>query len=262
MAIMRVSFLSEALCRSVGLNVIVPMETIGIPGEAKPQKPYIFKTLYLLNGYSGNQDDWLTYSHIRALADQYCLAVVMPAGENGFYVDKTARGTFYGEFVGKELVEFTRNMFPLSRRRADTFIGGLSMGGFGAVRLGFYYYQNFSKIISFSGAFVTDQIAGIKKGYSDGVGDYDFYQAVFGDLHAIKDSPKDPFWCAKQALAAGMAPELYLACGTEDFLLQANRRAKAKLEALGMVPHYLEAGGTHDWKFWNEQLEPAIQWLV
>ena len=97
MAMMRVSFLSEALCRSVDMNVIVPMETMGIPGEVKPQKPSVFKTLYLLNGYSGNQDDWLTYSNIRALADQYNLAVVMPAGENHFYVDGTAGVTFYVE---------------------------------------------------------------------------------------------------------------------------------------------------------------------
>lgn len=204
MAMMRVSFLSEALCRSVDLNVIVPMETMGIPGEVKPQKPSVFKTLYLLNGYSGNQDDWLTYSNIRALADQYNLAVVMPAGENHFYVDGTARGTFYGEFAGKELVEFTRNMFPLSHRREDTFIGGLSMGGFGAVRLGFYYFCNFSKIVSLSGAFVTDRIAGMKE----------------------------------------------------------NRKAKAKFEQLGIVPHYAEDTGIHDWKFWDKQLEQVLAWLL
>ena len=262
MAMMRVSFLSEALCRSVDLNVIVPMETMGIPGEVKPQKPSVFKTLYLLNGYSGNQDDWLTYSNIRALADQYNLAVVMPAGENHFYVDGTARGTFYGEFAGKELVEFTRNMFPLSHRREDTFIGGLSMGGFGAVRLGFYYFCNFSKIVSLSGAFVTDRIAGMKEGYTDGVGDFAYYQSVFGDLSRIQDSPKDPYWCAKRALEAKMAPKLYLSCGTEDFLIEENRKAKAKFEQLGIVPHYAEDTGIHDWKLWDKQLEQVLAWLL
>lgn len=215
-----------------------------------------------MNGYSGNQDDWLTYSNIRLLADQYNLAIVMPAGENSFYVDGTARGTRWGSFVGEELIEFTRKMFPLSEKREDTFIGGLSMGGFGAARLGFYYHRNFSKIISLSGAFITDGIAGQKEGYQDGVSDYEYYYHTFGDLDQLKNSPKDPFWCAQQAVDKGDTPAIYMACGKDDFLIQENRNAKQKLEQLGIKPYYLETPGIHDWNFWNQHLEPAIQWLL
>lgn len=128
MAMMKVSFASETLCRYVDVNVIVPMEQPGLPGaeaneEIKKETNKKYKTLYLLHGYGGNQDDWLTSSNIRALADQYEIAVVMPSGENSFYVDGQAAGTRWGEMVGKELVEFTRRMFPLSDKREDTFIG-------------------------------------------------------------------------------------------------------------------------------------------
>lgn len=262
MAIMRISFMSEALYRSVDMNVIIPLEALEIPGEAKPRKPSVFKTLYLLNGYSGNQGDWLMYSNICKLADQYNLAVVMPAGENSFYVDGTARGTHWGRFAGEEVVEFTRKMFPLSPKREDTFIGGLSMGGFGAVRLGFYYHENFSKIVSLSGAFVTDDIAGQSEGYVDEVGDYDYYHHAFGDLNQVKNSPKDPFWCARQAAAQGNAPEIYMACGEDDFLILQNRKAKECMEKMGIKMYYLETPGIHDWNFWNQHLEPAIQWLL
>lgn len=261
MAYIRMSFVSEALLRSVDVNVIIPLEHMGIPGETKSEKPSVFRTLYLLNGYSGNQDDWLTYSNIRMLADQYSLAVVMPAGENSFYVDGRASGTLWGEFAGSEIVDFTRKVFPLSPKREDTFIGGLSMGGFGATRLGFYYHRRFSKIISLSGAFLTDRIAGQKEGYRDGVGDYEYYYHTFGDLDQIKQSPKDPFWCARQAVEQKDAPEIYMACGRDDFLLPENRDARAKLEKIGITPYYIEGEGYHDWKFWNQQLEPAIQWL-
>lgn len=262
MAVMRVSFRSEALDRSVDLNVIVPMETAGIPGEVKALKPRVFQTLYLLNGYSGNQDDWLTFSDIRRLSDQYDLAVVMPSGENRFYVDGNARGMKWGELAGKEIVEFTRSMFPLSDKRADTFIGGLSMGGFGALRLGACYCHTFSKIITLSGAFITDNIAGKREGYADEVGDYAYYHHVFGDLDRVKDSPKDPFWCAAQAVKSKCMPGVYMACGTEDFLIGENRAAKKKLEKMGVSPVYLESPGSHDWGFWNSYLEPAIQWLL
>lgn len=259
---MRTSFLSESLYRSVDINVIVPMEVLGIPGEAKKEGPTIFKTLYLLNGYSGNQDDWLTYSNIRQLAEQYRLAVVMPAGGNSFYVDGAGLGNQWGRFVGEELVDFTRKMFPLSPKREDTFLGGLSMGGFGAARLGFYYHRHFSKLFSLSGAFITDKIAGKTEGYRDEVADYEYYHSAFGDLKQLQNSSKDPFWCARQAVQAENAPELYMACGEEDFLIENNRDAKRKLEEIGVRLHYLEAPGIHDWRFWNQHLEPAIQWLL
>lgn len=259
---MRISFLSEELYRSVDVNIIVPMETLGIPGEVKPEKPSLFKTLYLLHGYSGNQDDWLTYSNIRMLADKYNLAVVMPAGENSFYVDGTAQGTAWGRFIGEELVTFTRKLLPLSDKREDTFIGGLSMGGFGAARLGFYYYRSFSRIVSLSGAFITDKIAGQKEGYRDTVSDYHYYRRTFGNLDQIKDSPMDPFWCARQAAQYGKPPKIYMACGEDDFLIEENRAAKAKLQQTGIRLTYVETPGIHDWEFWNRSLEPAVQWLL
>lgn len=267
MAIMRVTFSSEVLCRYIDFNVIVPMETPGLPGAEEKESAIKktekkFKTLYLLHGYSGNQDDWLTYSNIRALADQYGIAVVMPAGENSFYVDGCAAGTHWGEMVGKELVEFTRRMFPLSPKREDTFIGGLSMGGFGALRLGSYYCETFGKIFSLSGAFIVDNIADKEEGYSDVVGDYIYYRHTFGDLKEIKNSPKDPLWCAKQAANSDYRIQMYIACGDQDFLIKENRSAKKQLEKLGISLKYVETPGIHDWKFWNEHLEPAIYWLL
>lgn len=136
------------------------------------------------------------------------------------------------------------------------------MGGFGAARLGFYYHRIFSRIISLSGAFIIDQIAGQKAGYKNEVGDYDYYRYAFGDLDRLKNSPKDPIWCAKQAADQGDAPEIYMACGEDDFLIQENRSTKVKLEEMGISLQYLEASGSHDWNFWNQHLEPAVRWLL
>lgn len=226
MAIMRVTFASEVLSRYIGLNVIVPMETPGLPGTETTEKRRTkeFKTLYLLHGYGGNQDDWLTYSHIRTLADEYGIAVVLPAGENSFYVDGQAVGTRWGEMVGRELVAFTRQMFPISNKREDTFIGGLSMGGFGALRLGSCYHETFSKIFCFSGAFVIDDITGIKEGYSDHIGDYDCYHHIFGSLDQLKGSPKDPVWCVKKAIEAGICHKYIWLAEARTFFLKKTMR--------------------------------------
>jgi putative NIF3 family GTP cyclohydrolase 1 type 2 len=157
MSVYRINYSSEALCRNVDINVIVPFEAPGMP-QLLDTKPKKFKTLYLLHGFGGNQNDWLDYTAIRDIAEQNNIAVVMPAGENSWYVDTGVFGAQYGTYFGKELVEYTRKAFPLSDKREDTFIGGFSMGGFGALRLGSFYHELYSKVFTFSAAFIIDNI--------------------------------------------------------------------------------------------------------
>ena len=70
----------------------------------------------------------------------------MPSGENKFYVDNPVSNEMYGTFIGKELVDFTRRSFPLSRNREDTYIGGLSMGGFGSIVNGLQNPETFGAV--------------------------------------------------------------------------------------------------------------------
>ena len=133
MALIQVNFMSKALLRTVTVNVILPVDKFSMADQAEREdKPY--KTLYLLHGIFGNYTDWVTGTDIVRLAQARDLAVVMPSGENGFYLDQPDQGRNYAAFIGEELVNITRKMFPLSRKREDTFIGGLSMGGYGAIR--------------------------------------------------------------------------------------------------------------------------------
>ena len=126
MALAKMDFHSNSLSRIVCFNILLPD---GLSNEQKSR----MKTLYLLHGYCGNHNDWLVYSRISELSTKYNLAVVMPSGENSFYVDGIGEGRYFGQYIGKELVEYTRMVFGLSMKQKDTFIGGLSMGGFGAL---------------------------------------------------------------------------------------------------------------------------------
>ena len=145
MALLQMEFRSAALKRTVSLNVILPAERF--------QGPY--PTLYLLHGLTDNCSGWLSYTRIRLWAEESGLAVVMPSGENSFYMDILVKdgclGDF-GEYVGRELVEVTRELFPLSRKREETFLAGLSMGGFGACRNALKYSDTFGKAAILSGA--------------------------------------------------------------------------------------------------------------
>ncbi|WP_059046173.1 alpha/beta hydrolase [Paenibacillus rubinfantis] len=262
MAMLQVQFFSKSMRREVTFSALLPLDTPPVPGQPeKGAKP--LKALYLLHGYSGNHTDWIHFSRIRELSDQYNIAVFMPSGENHFYLDDEDKGQLYGEFLGRELIQFTRLMFPLSTDRKDTIIGGLSMGGYGAIRNGLKYPDQFGRIIALSSALIPYTIAGVSPDYQDVIADYNYYKRVFGDLNQLLGSDKDPEAQTKQLKERGtLIPEIYMACGSEDFLLDVNRRFHDYLTQEEILHHYIESAGTHDWNFWNEYIGPAIAWAV
>lgn len=132
MAIIKLNYLSKALLRTVDVTVVLPTDTLDMDTMTYNQKKE-YKTLYLLHGIFGDQNDWLYGTRIQRFASERGLCVVMPSGENMFYVDQENTHNLYSQFIGEELVEMTRAMFPLSHRKEDTFIAGLSMGGYGAI---------------------------------------------------------------------------------------------------------------------------------
>ena len=112
MAIIQVNYVSNALQRTVPVQVILPVDKLTPDGKLPAPKK--FKTLYLLHGYLGNYTDWVSGTRIQRWAEERDLAVVMPSGDNSFYVDRPMPGNCFGEFIGDELVQITRRMFPLS----------------------------------------------------------------------------------------------------------------------------------------------------
>ena len=169
MAVFNCSYYSQAHLGQRNFTAIVPVEKMpefwGKVGyQAGP-----FPTLYLLHGFSGNQNDWLLNSRIHEWATARNLAVIMPDGANDFYVDRPENGEFPGAQVGEELVDVTRKLFPLSPRREDTAIGGLSMGGYGALRLGLRYPETFGWICAMSSALIMDEVSRMTPGHGNAV---------------------------------------------------------------------------------------------
>lgn len=265
MALIQVNFVSNTLRRTVPLQVILPVDRLTDDWQsAKPKK---FKTLYLLHGIFGNYTDWVSGTRIQRWAQKYDIAVVMPSGDNAFYIDHPASGNFYGEFIGHELVDITRRMFPLSDKREDTFIGGLSMGGYGAVRNGLKYHETFGAIVSFSGALHFLDDPQLLSDETDPV-DRAFLESVFGPLEEAGKSDKNPSVLIdelgkKKAADPNLKlPKVYISCGTEDDLLPSNRACRDRMLANGFQVTYEEGPGDHDWDFWDTYILKALQWLV
>lgn len=253
MALIQVNFVSKCLLRTVPIQVILPVDQHPQAKTMKEEKP--FKTLYLLHGIYGNHTDWVTNTRIQKWAEEKNLAVVMPAGDNSFYLDFPEAGNLYGEFIGRELVEMTRRMFPLSRKREDTFIGGLSMGGYGALRSGLKYCDTFSHIATLSGALHILE--------ENGLGPIAKELSCFGDLKEAAKSDKNPRVLLEKIHndPAASFPRIYGACGTEDFLYAANCTYRKILEGYDIDLTWEEFPGHHDWDFWDMAIRRVLDWL-
>lgn len=260
MAIIEVNFISKRLMRVVTFNAIIPVDKFGPQAENAEQKP--LKTLYLLHGIFGNYTDWVNGTRIQAWAEANDLAVIMPSGENRFYLDDEKSGELYGEFIGKELVEFTRKLFPLSDKREDTFIAGLSMGGYGAIRNGLKYAENFGCVIGLSAALVHDTWKDADNSAPIFTFRRNYYEAIFGEYDKVKGSDKDPKALLLKLKEEGRpVPKMYLCCGTEDGLVTANRDFRDFLNENGVDLTYVEGPGKHDWVFWDTYIKKVLDWL-
>ena len=221
MAVFRVNFMAEALGRTVPLTVILPTDKVYFGDMQRREEGKPYKTLYLLHGIVGDDTDWLYGTRIARWAAEKDLCVVMPSGENMFYLDHPDEGNMYGEFIGRELVEFTRKTFPLSHKREDTYIGGLSMGGYGAIYNGLKFSETFGAVVGLSSALVINETMPVEVPNPRFPSERnEWKKSVYGpDLQAVVRSDKNPKVLVNRLLEEKKEfPKLYLACGEDDFL--------------------------------------------
>lgn len=252
MAILHVEFYSQSLIRPVSFQMFLPNDPR--EGEAAGK----IRTLFLLHGYTGAAGLW---GH-EALAEKYRVALVMPSGENAFYLDGISTGHKYASFLGRELVEYLRRTFGLAMGPEETGICGLSMGGFGALHTALAYPENFGMAGAMSSALIVHGIARMKPEDANPVANYEYYRECFGDLDRVEESDANPEVLVEKLKAAGRPlPKIYMCCGTEDFLLEENRRFHRFLTDRE-VPHvYRESAGGHDGVFWGEYTPKIMEWM-
>lgn len=255
MALIRCNFFSETLSISTAVNVILPEQAagqIGMGGRKRKEAPPV---LYLLHGYSDDETTWIRRTSIERYASEYGLAVVMPDAGHSYYADMEY-GKNYWTFLTKELPSVMHQFFRLSDKKEDTFVAGLSMGGYGAFKWALSDPDRFAAAASLSG--VLDIASRAEQAKDEDTPMADSLQFAFGNKE-IKESDNDLLHLLKKG--KGKFPSLYLACGTEDFLLEENRKfidACAELQ----IPVESELGpGDHEWGYWDQQIQHVLDWL-
>jgi len=246
-ALISCDFFSESLMVATSMTVVLPQTTeeqIGLVDKPLDGPPPV---LYLLHGLSDDHSAWTRYTSIERYAAGRGLAVVMPTAGRSFYADE-AHGHRYWEFVSEELPRVVGQFFRVSQEPADTFVAGLSMGGYGALKLALTHPERYAAAASLSGALDVAFIAAQPDRDELAVRVWDGVVGPTDDLFALLD-------------AAEPLPPLHVSCGTDDYLLRSNKRFVAAAEAAGADVTTDFRPGEHEWSLWDAVIQDVIAWL-
>lgn len=251
MALVTTHYFSDVLGLSTAMTVLLPQRTteqIGLTGRADDRPPPV---LYLLHGASDDETIWLRRTSIERYAAERGLAVVMPRADLSFYSDGVA-GPAYWTHLTEELPQIVSSFFRVSSAREDTFVAGLSMGGFGAVKWGLRAPQTFAAVASLSGVLDLPSLTGTPWRA-------DLMARLFGGRD-LRGTEEDTLHLLRRVDRTDL-PALFVACGTEDHLWDTNERF-LDLAAELDVPVTTHLGpGDHDWAYWDARIVDVLDWL-
>jgi putative tributyrin esterase len=256
MALLNVQLFSGALSMATCVNVILPDRIQTPEGGFGTKREGPLKALYLLHGMSDDQTIWCRRTSIERYAAEYNLAVIMPTTGLHWYTDEKNSQKWW-TYVSRELPLLMADFFPeISEKPEHTFAAGLSMGGYGALKLGLRGGGRFSCVASLSGAV---NIARGHEGARDAKGAA-FFKSIFGTNEEATGSFNDLVTAAEELKEADR-PKVYMWCGTEDFLYDQNILMRDHLNRLGYDLTYEESPGDHQWKYWDEKIQRVLEWL-
>ena len=243
MAHIRCDFRSESLDMGTSMTVILPE---GIKGKD-------CNVVYLLHGLADNCTGWVRYTSVERYARMKNLALVIPEVQRSFYTDMDY-GLKYYTFIHNELPRLCSNMFGFSNKRDKTYIMGLSMGGYGALKCVFDTPHRYAGCAAFSA--VTDLSSVIKEANT---GREKEFRAIFGPR--VNLGRKEDLLKALETLDAKSLPRFYLACGTEDGFIEQDRMLAEKLSEIGADTIFESWKGIHGWEFWDEAVRRAFEYF-
>ena len=262
MPLCQCNFFSKSLNNMTNLLVYLPM-----PGRSDCSKMSLeeifpsgkkFKTLYLLHGMYGDETVWIRKSNVERYAELKQIALVMLSVQNSFYSDMDI-GLHYYTYLTEELPRFCQFYFPLSSKREDNFIAGLSMGGYGACKAALSKPDQYAAFASLSGSMDIEEVYRLASTDEE----LRLFSSTFGPHENFSGSSHDLFSLSSRLLKSQTTlPKAYLACGTEDKLCYSmNTSFRNHLQKIGFPFTYEEAKGEHNWDFWDPFIKRVLDWL-
>lgn len=250
MAFAELRIFSESLGMQTTVNVVIPQKSVnGEIGTNQGSSANNLKCLYLLHGLSDDCSIWMRRTSVERYAQDYGICVIMPEAARSFYTDMKY-GMKYYTYISQELPRIISNMFNVSGKREDNYIAGLSMGGYGALKIALKNGGSFCAAAGLSSVADLENQTCFDNELA----------SIFGENTPVPDSDS-LFKLAEKHAKDADKPRLFMGIGTEDWLYEGNVRLKEHLEGLGYDLTYRESAGVHCWEFWDEYIQYALKWM-
>jgi S-formylglutathione hydrolase FrmB len=243
--------------KSQTLNAELPYNVV-LPSDYSTSTATRYPVLFLLHGLTGHYNDWLSRTNVADYSSQYRIIVVMPEGNDSWYTDSPTEK--YETYLVKDLLTDVQQRYRTIEARYGRAIAGLSMGGYGAFKLGLKYPATFAFAGSMSGAFNATRLTE-KEGGS--AANWNNYLKVWGPPGSEARKANDVFELIRQLTPSRTAalPYFYFDCGTEDaaWIFDGNRELSS-LMLERKIPHeYRELPGNHSWGYWDAQVQEVLK---
>lgn len=237
---------SDTLELNISYSAILPEK---VPG------PY--PVLYLLHGKSGDEKSWIHNTSLVRYASKYNIAILMPQVHLSYYTDMVV-GNDYWTFLTEEFPRKMQNQFRLTTKKQETFVAGLSMGGYGAIKFALQFPERFAGAASLSGALDV-----VMRWKEDPDRDAEL-KPIFGSLEQLKESDNDLIHLVKSMPNTKDIPAILQIIGTEDFLYQSNLHFRDEINKrtdLNFNYRFLQESGKHSWSFWDKHIQTTLKWM-
>lgn len=245
MAFFRGDIFSTKLQMCTGVSVIIPDGVVNNKTNV----------LYLLHGMSDNCTNWTRLTSIERYANSHKIAVIIPEVQRSMYTDMEY-GMKYFSYVSEELIQFAGSMFNLPTARENTFIAGLSMGGFGAMKCAFTKPEQYTACAAFSSACLVQELIDM----SAPAVMLNEFKAIYGEDLKVPDED-NLMMLAQKCNTAKKKPRLFMTCGRSDMLYPSNVKLKEYIETLDIEFEYKEWEGDHTWEFWDKSIQLALEFF-
>lgn len=237
-------FHSPSLDRDMPYRVLLP---------AKYEDGGRFPVLYLLHGVYGDYKNWDTMTGLENYAKNLAFIIATPdAGDSWYTNSATIPADKFEDYIARDFVSEIDARFRTIRDRHGRAIAGLSMGGYGALKLALKYPQLFAFAGSLSGALNAAQnLDALRADFRNKL------LEVYGNEGSRTRAENDVL-VLLNARHADPYSYFYLACGTDDFFLDSDRAFVQQLSSKKLAYEYHETPGGHTWEYWDRELQPLL----